>query len=119
MSLTRVLATTAVTCVSYGCAYAQTVELREVRLLASTEAPEQTSVFEMVNDSDSTIKFLAVSCHLIDEAGKPLAVKVVRFRDVPPGSSIGDAGFPMQVRGADAICRRIAFSKGFRADIVS
>jgi len=64
MSLTRVLATTAVTCVSYGCAYAQTVELREVRLLASTEAPEQTAVFEMVNDSDSTIKFLAVSCHL-------------------------------------------------------
>jgi hypothetical protein len=107
MSFPRVLATTGIIWLSHGSAYAQIVELREVRLLVSTDAPAQTAVFELVNESDRTIKYLAVSCHLIDDAGKPLAVKVVRFREVPPGSSVGDAGFPMHVRGADAICRII------------
>jgi len=43
-------------------------------------------VFELVNESDSTIKYLALNRYQND-AGRPLAVKVVRFRDVPPGST--------------------------------
>src|SRR3954454_3360895 len=35
-------------------------ELREVRPLASAEAPAQTVVLELVNESDSTIKYLAL-----------------------------------------------------------
>jgi hypothetical protein len=35
-------------------------ELREVRLLASAEAPAQTVVLELVNESDSTSKYLAL-----------------------------------------------------------
>jgi hypothetical protein len=85
--------------------YAQSVELAEVRLLGASGAPAQSAVFELINENDETIRLVAVSCHLLNEAGKAVAVKAVRFRNVPPGSTVGDAAFPVHVRGVDVTCR--------------
>jgi hypothetical protein len=86
-------------------AYAHSVELAEVRLLDASGAPAQSAVFELINESDETIRLIAVSCQLLNEAGKAVAVKAVRFRNVPPGSIVGDAAFPDHVRGVDVTCR--------------
>jgi hypothetical protein len=66
----------------------QSAELAEVRLLSAPDAPAQSAVFEVVNESDHEISSLAVSCHLLNDAGKAIAVKVLR-QDVtgaPPSS---------------------------------
>src|SRR3954452_4406834 len=85
-------------------ASAQQAELGGVRLLGAPDGPVQSAVFEIVNDTDHEIGSLAVSCQLLNDGGKALAVKVVRFRHLPPGSMIGDAAFPGHVRGVDVTC---------------
>jgi hypothetical protein len=49
----------------------------------------------------------AVSCNLLDEAGRAIAVKVIRFRKCGSGSSVRDAGFPVGIRGAGVTCRTL------------
>lgn len=93
-------------------ASAQQAELREVRLLGAPGTPEQSAVFEIVNESDREIGLLTVSCHLMNDAGKAIAVKAVRVRHVPPGSVIGDAAFPPSVHGADVVCRIVHQTSG-------
>jgi hypothetical protein len=106
--LKRLLVGAAAIWLSQLSAYAQSVELAEVRLLdasGASGAPAQSAVFELINESDETIRLIAVSCQLLNEAGKAVAVKAVRFRNVPPGSTFGDAAFPVHVRGVDVTCR--------------
>jgi hypothetical protein len=103
--LKRVLAGAAAIYLNQVAAHAQTVELAEVRLLTGADAPAQTAVFELINESHETISYLAVSCQLLNETDKTVAVKAVRFRNIPPGSSIGDATFPVHVRGTAVACR--------------
>jgi hypothetical protein len=86
-------------------AYAQQAELGDVRLLGAPGAPAQSAEFEIVNESDHEIRFLVVSCHLLNDAGKAIAVKVLRLRHLPPGSVISDIAFPAHVRGVDVTCR--------------
>jgi len=80
LPLTRVLLIATALCLSHVPAHAQGAELVEVHLLAHPDAPAQSATFEIVNESDHEISSLAVSCRLLNEAGKAIAVKVVRFR---------------------------------------
>jgi hypothetical protein len=101
----KAMLTAAAICLSHVSAYAQSVKLTEVRLLGPPGAPAESAVFELINDTDGTIRLVAVSCQLLDETGRTVAVKGVRFRNIPPGSIIGDAAFPAHVRGTDVTCR--------------
>jgi hypothetical protein len=103
--LKRLLVGAAAIWLSQLSAYAQSVELADVRLLDAFGAPAQSAVFELINESDETIRLIAVSCQLLNEAGKTVAVKAVRLRNVPPGPTVGDAAFPAHVRGVDVTCR--------------
>jgi hypothetical protein len=105
--LTRVLAGAAAICPSAVSAHAQTVELAEVRLANAPDAPAQSAVFELINETHETTSYVVVSCQLLNETDKTVAVKAVRFRNIPPGSSIGDATFPIHVRGTAVACRII------------
>ena len=110
MNLSGVLlAGPALICFSGVSAYAQPLELQNARLLDSPDGSAQTAVFEVVNVSNHAIGHLAVSCHLLDRANKALAVKVVRLRNLPLGSTLADAEFPSHVRGADASCRIVHY----------
>jgi hypothetical protein len=100
-----IVASIAALVLSQVSAAAQQAELGEVRLLEAPDPPAQRAVFEIVNESDHEISSVAVSCQLLNDAGKALAVKVVRLRHLPPGSVIGDAAFPAHVRGVDVTCR--------------
>lgn len=51
------------------------------------------------------ISLVAVNCHLLDETGNTVFVNAVRFRNIPPSSIIGDAAFPVNVRGTNVTCR--------------
>jgi hypothetical protein len=109
LPLTRVLLIATALCLSHVPAHAQGAELVEVHLLAHPDAPAQSApaqsaTFEIVNESDHEISSLAVSCRLLNDAGKAIAVKVVRFRHLPPGSVTSDAAFPAHVRGVDVTC---------------
>ena len=86
-------------------AHAQPAELGDVSLLSSFDGSAQSAVVEIVNASDHAIKTLTISCQLLDDAGKTIAVKATRFRNIEPGSFIGDVPFPSHVRGVDATCR--------------
>jgi hypothetical protein len=105
--LTRVLAGAAAIYLSPVSAHAQTVELAEVRLVTVPDARAQSAVFELINETHETISYVAVSCQLLNETDKTVAVNAVRFRNIPPGSSIGDATFPVHVRGTAVACRII------------
>jgi hypothetical protein len=98
-AVNRVLISAAAICLSSVSAYSQSVALAEVRLLGTSGAPAQSAVFEIDNSSDQMISLVAVNCQLLDETGNTVAVKAVRFRNIPPGSIIGDAAFPVNVRG--------------------
>lgn len=104
LPLTRVLLIATALCLSHVPAHAQGAELVEVHLLAHPDAPAQSATFEIVNESDHEISSLAVSCRLLNDAGKAIAVKFVRFRHLPPGSATSDAAFPAHVRGVDVTC---------------
>jgi hypothetical protein len=93
-------------------ARAQLAELGDVSLLTSFDGSVQSAVLEIVNKSDHEISSLAISCQLLNDAGKAIAVKVVRFRHLPPGSVTGDAAFPTHVRGVDAACHILHQSAG-------
>jgi hypothetical protein len=103
--LNRILLSVTVISVSRVSAYAQSVELGEARLLNAADGSAQSAVFEMVNNTDETIRLIAVNCQLLEETGRTVAVKGVRFRNVPPGSTTGDAAFPIHIRGTDVTCR--------------
>ena len=105
LPLTRVLLIATALFLSHVPAHAQGAELVEVHLLAHPDAPAQSATFEIVNESDHEISSLAVSCRLLNDAGKAIAVKVVRFRHLAPGSVIGDVAFPAHIRGIDITCR--------------
>src|SRR5438105_687996 len=111
-SLKRILLIVAAISHSQIPAYAQSVELAEVRLLNAPDASAQSAVFELVNDTDEAIRQIAINCQLLDETGRTLAVKGVRFRNVPPGSTTGDAAFPVHVRGVDVTCRIVPQRRG-------
>ena len=93
-------------------AHTQLAELGDVSLLTSFDGSVQSAVLEILNKSDHEISSLAVSCQLLNDAGKVIAVKVLRFRHLPPGSVTGDAAFPTHVRGADAACHILHQSLG-------
>jgi hypothetical protein len=70
------LTSAAALAIAQASARTQQAELGDVRLLGAPDGPAQSVVFEIVNESGS----LAVSCQLLNDTGKALAVKVVRFR---------------------------------------
>src|SRR3954469_6084365 len=90
----RVLASASVLCLSQVLASAQIVELGDFRLLSSPEPSGQSAVFELINITDRVISQVAVSCNLLDEAGRAIAVKVIRFRNVGPDRALETQDFP-------------------------
>jgi hypothetical protein len=108
------LTSAAALAIAQASARAQQAELGDVRLLGAPDGPAQSAVFEIVNESDHEIGSLAVSCQLLNDTGKALAVKVVRFRHLPAGSMIGDAAFPAHVRGVDVTCHIVHQTSGQR-----